>query len=56
MKKKLIEHAGIIFYVMIISLLVPTLILVVILFNDITRLNRVIQILGSLDSIEVNTN
>lgn len=50
--KKIVEHAGIIFYIVIISLLVPTLMLVVILFNDITRLNHVIQILGSLDSID----
>ena len=46
------EHVEVIFYVIVVILLVLTLSLVMILFNDVSQLNKIIVILGQLQSIQ----
>lgn len=50
--KNMKEHVEVIFYFIVVILLVLTLSLVMILFNDVSQLNKIIVILGQLQSIQ----
>lgn len=52
MKKEFEKRVGLIFSFIVIALLLFIMIVLMILFNEVTHLNKIIQILNDLDSIE----